>query len=118
MRHQPPPVHRQRARTMRIDPTAPEAVLWQVLRDRRMEGVKFRRQVPLKGYIVDFVCFEARLIIEVDGGQHAGSAADAVRDAVFRAEGFRVLRFWNDEVTQNLNAVCLAIRVELRNTGE
>lgn len=118
MRHQPPPVHRQRARDMRIDATHSEAMLWQQLRDRRMAGFKFRRQVPLNGYIIDFVCFEARMIVEVDGGQHAESAGDAVRDELFRRDGFRILRFWNDEVTGSLNEVCLAIRAKLLSSGE
>ena len=118
MRHRPPELHRKRARDMRADATRPEDMLWQALKDRRIEGFKFRRQVPLKGYILDFVCFEARLIVEVDGWQHAESAGDAVRDRVFRNDGFRIRRFWNEEVTDNLDGVCLAIRAELLNTGE
>jgi len=93
-------------------------MLWQALKDRRVDGFKFRRQVSLKGYILDLVCFEARRIIEVHGWQHAESAGDAVRDGVFRDDGFRILRFWNDEVTGNLDGVCLAIRAELLNAGE
>lgn len=118
MRHQLPAINRHRARSMRVDATPAEAMLWQALRDRRLGGFKFRRQVPLKGYILDFVCFDARLIVEVDGGQHGESVSDSRRDAVFRTDGFRVLRFWNDEVTGNLNGVCLAIRAELLNCGE
>ncbi|PWW03503.1 very-short-patch-repair endonuclease [Hoeflea marina] len=118
MRHNPPPVHRSRARAMRADATRPEAILWQALRDRQLEGFKFRRQVPLRGYILDFVCFEARLIVEVDGHQHADSERDVRRDAVFGADGFRVLRFWNDEVLTNAEGVCRAILAELQNTGE
>ncbi|KPF42243.1 endonuclease domain-containing protein [Rhizobium sp. G187] len=109
---------RARARGMRSDPTAPEARLWQALKDRKLGGAKFRRQVPLKGYILDFVCFDAKLIIEVDGGQHGESRYDERRDAIFRAEGFRVLRFWNEEVLTGIDAVCLHILAELRNTGE
>lgn len=118
MRHRPPELHRKRARDMRADATRPEDILWQMLKDRRLEGFKFRRQVPLKGYILDFVCFEARLIIEVDGWQHVESWTDAVRDATFRGEGFRILRFWNDEVTDSPDSVCRAIRAELLNAGE
>ncbi|PJI43934.1 MAG: hypothetical protein CTR54_06580 [Rhizobium sp.] len=118
MRHRPPELHRKRARDMRADATRPEDALWQMLKDRRLEGFKFRRQVPLKGYILDFVCFEARLIVEVDGWQHAESPTDAVRDATFRVEGFRILRFWNDEVTGSPDAVCRAILGALRNSGE
>ena len=118
MRHRPPELHRKRARDMRADATRPEDILWQMVKDRRIAGFKFRRQVPLKGCILDFVCFEARLIVEVDGWQHAQSVRDAVRDQVFRADGFRILRFWNDEVTDNPDGVHSVIQAELRNTGE
>ena len=118
MRHRPPELHRKRARDMRADATRPEDVLWQMVKDRRIAGLKFRRQVPLKGYILDFVCFEARLIVEVDGWQHAESQTDAIRHATFRGEGFRILRFWNDEVTDNPDGVHGVILAALRNTGE
>jgi len=117
MRHQPPPINRSRARSMRKDPTRAEDMLWDALRDRRLEGVKFRRQVPLERYILDFVCFERRLIVEVDGWQHADNQADGIRDAFFHARGFRVLRFWNEEVEENINAVCLRILAELGDGG-
>jgi very-short-patch-repair endonuclease len=103
---------------MRADPTTPEAILWCSLRDRQLAGAKFRRQVPRHGYILDFVCFEARLIIEVDGGQHSESTRDIHRDALFRVNGFRTLRFWNDEVLQRLDDVCQHILSELQNSGE
>lgn len=99
MRQTVPPPHRSFARAMRSDATKAENLLWQALRNRKLEGLKFRRQVPLDGYILDFVCFEARLIVEVDGGQHSQSARDAVRDRHFESKGFRTLRVWNDEVT-------------------
>jgi very-short-patch-repair endonuclease len=118
MRQSIPPQHRNFARAMRADSTAAEAVLWQALKNRQLDGFKFKRQVPLDGYILDFVCFEARLIIEADGGQHAESVRDAERDRHFRAAGFRVLRFWNDEIERNLSDVCRVILLELRNTGE
>ncbi|WP_163272002.1 endonuclease domain-containing protein [Chelativorans alearense] len=104
-----PPPHRTFARTMRADATKPETLLWQALRNKQLEGLKFKRQVPLNGTILDFVCFEARLIVEVDGGQHAESAPDAERDRRFEDEGFKTLRFWNDEVARNLDGVCLTI---------
>lgn len=66
---------------MRAYATKAENMLWQALRGRQLEGLKFKRQVPIDGYMVDFVCFEEKLIIEVDGGQHSESAADATRDA-------------------------------------
>ena len=118
MRHQPPLINRDRARGMRRDPTRAEDMLWEALRDRRLAGAKFRRQVPLAHFILDFVYFERRLIVEVEGWQHAENRADGVRDAFFRSRGFRVLRFWNEEVEENINAVCLRILAELRDGGE
>jgi very-short-patch-repair endonuclease len=85
--------------------TDAERKLWFALRDRRFAGFKFRRQVPIGRYIADFICFDARVVIEVDGGQHAESTADRVRDQWFAANGFRVLRFWNNEVLGNLEGV-------------
>ena len=103
---------------MRADATMAETVLWQAIRNRQLDGFKFKRQVPLDGYILDFVCFDARLIVEVDGFQHAENKRDLARDAFFRGQGFRILRFWNEEVVKNLDAVCLAILAKLKNTGE
>ncbi len=103
---------------MRADATRAENRLWQVLRAKQLGGFKFRRQVPVDGYILDFVCFEVRLIVEVDGYQHAESEHDARRDAWFIAEGFRVLRVWNGDVEDNLDGVCALILSELRNSGE
>ena len=81
-----------RARAMRHGPTEAERKLWHLLRDRRFSGFKFRRQVQIGRYIVDFVCPAKRLIVEVDGGQHAENAYDAARDAWLMAEGFRIRR--------------------------
>lgn len=97
---------------MRADATKTENMLWQAIRNRQLEGLKFKRQVPLDGYILDFVCFEARLILEVDGGQHSESERDTVRNAHFAAQGFRTLRFWNDEVEHNVDGVCATILAE------
>ena len=97
---------------MRADATKAENLLWQALRNRQLAGLKFKRQVPLGGYILDFVCFEARLIVEVDGAQHAESHRDVERDRTCESLGFRTLRFWNDEVTDNIDAVCLKIMRE------
>ncbi|BCH54594.1 DNA methyltransferase [Agrobacterium vitis] len=102
---------------MRSDATLAENMLWKALRNRQLEGFKFKRQVPLDGYILDFVCFDARLIIEVDGHQHAENDYDEVRDQHFVSQGFRVLRLWNGEVEQHLDAICLTILAELKNTG-
>jgi very-short-patch-repair endonuclease len=106
MRQEVPPKHRDYARAMRKDATRAENMLWQALRGKQLEGLKFRRQVPLDGYIVDFICMQARLVIEVDGGQHSESIRDEVRDAHFSNAGFAVLRFWNHEVERNLEGVC------------
>jgi very-short-patch-repair endonuclease len=104
---------RQRARALRARMTDAECKLWFALRDRRFAGFKFRRQVPIDRFIADFVCFEARLVIEVDGGQHAGSLRDRWRDRWFAANGFRVVRFWNNEVLSNLEGVLTVLSAEL-----
>ena len=109
MRYQPPDSHRKHARAMRTDATRAENLLWQALCRNQLEGLTFRRQYPLDGYILDFVCFRPKLIVEVDGGQHAESASDARRDAHFRQNGFTVLRFWNDDVIRNIDGVCREI---------
>ncbi|MDI6026068.1 DUF559 domain-containing protein [Corticibacterium sp. UT-5YL-CI-8] len=114
MRQVVPPKHRGFARSMRADPTKAENVLWQALRNKQLEGLKFKRQVPLDGYVLDFVCFEERLILEVDGSQHAQSESDLMRDRHFAALGFKILRFWNDDVLKNLDGVCQTI---LHETG-
>jgi very-short-patch-repair endonuclease len=85
--------------------TDAERKLWLALRAHRLNGLSFRRQVPVGPYIVDFVCHDARLIVEVDGGQHADSVADQRRDAWLESAGYRVLRFWNNEVLGNLDGV-------------
>ena len=90
---------------MRRRGTDAEIAMWQLLRDRRLLKFKFRRQVPFQSYILDFVCFERRLVIEVDGGQHADSQRDKRRDAVLASEGFEVIRYWNNDVRQRRNAV-------------
>ena len=90
---------------MRQAPTDAERRLWQLLRGRRLTALKFRRQVPLGRYIVDFVCFEHRLIVEADGSQHAESLRDAVRDAWLGAQGYTIVRFWNHEILTNPSSV-------------
>lgn len=87
--------------------TDAERALWRVLRDREaMAGCKFRRQHPIGLYVADFACLQTRLIVEADGGQHQQSHHDANRDAFLRCEGFRMLRFWNNDILQNLEGVC------------
>jgi very-short-patch-repair endonuclease len=94
---------------MRHEPTDAERSLWTLLRGRRFVGYKFRRQVPIGSYIVDVMCPDARLIVELDGSQHAESDYDAVRDEWLRARGYRVLRIWNNELNGNRNGVLEAI---------
>ena len=94
-----------RARAMRREPTDAERVIWRVLRDRRLGGLKWRRQMVLGRYIADFVCLELRLIVEVDGSQHAENAYDAERDAWLAGQGFQVLRFWNGDVLRDTDGV-------------
>jgi very-short-patch-repair endonuclease len=101
------------ARRLRINQTDAETVLWNRIRNRQIDGHKFVRQQPMKGYICDFVCRERSRIIEVDGGQHSDSAEDAIRDRRLIAEGFRVLRFWNNDVLGNVEGVLTVIQVEL-----
>ena len=99
-----------RARALRRDDTEAEARLWKALRDRRLGGWKWRRQVPLGPYIVDFYCAEARLVVELDGGQHAEQVAyDGHRTAFLECEGLRVIRFWNHQVLTSFEGVCLSI---------
>jgi very-short-patch-repair endonuclease len=98
-----------RARWMRANPTEAEKRLWALLRDRRLAAFKFRRQQILMPFIVDFVCLERRLIIEADGSQHADDKDDVRRDAFLRGQGFELLRFWNNQVLGETDAVADAI---------
>ncbi|WP_083522881.1 endonuclease domain-containing protein [Sterolibacterium denitrificans] len=104
---------KQFARKLRQEMTDAERLLWRHLRAHRLAGEKFRRQQPLGPYIADFVHFGARLVIEVDGGQHNGSGHDRRRDAWLDAQGFKVLRFWNDDVLLRTEAVLAVIWGEL-----
>jgi very-short-patch-repair endonuclease len=101
------------ARLLRKNSTEIERLLWRHLRAGRFDGYKFKRQQPLGSYVVDFVCFEARLVIELDGGQHADSEADCHRDGWLKEQGFNVLRFWNNDVLTNLEGVLQRTHVEL-----
>ncbi len=104
-----PPGRRARARAMRGAPTDAELRLWRLLRDRRLCGLKFRRQVPVGPYIVDFLCVGAKLIVEADGSQHAENPRDETRDAYLARQGWIVLRFWNHEVMRNREGVLATI---------
>ena len=103
-----PPDLVEHARRLRRDATEAESALWDLLRDRRFGGLKFRRQGPLPPYVLDFFCVEKRLAIELDGGHHADPrevAADGARTAFLSERGIRVVRCWNHEVLRDLEAV-------------
>jgi very-short-patch-repair endonuclease len=103
-------MNRERARELRNNPTDTELRLWQRLRRRQLGEHKFRRQQPVGRYIVDFVCFEKRLIVEVDGSQHSTQCErDQLRTEWLQSQGFRVLRFWDNEVWESLEEVATAI---------
>ena len=103
---------RERARALRRAMTEAERCLWQQLRAHRFMGLKFKRQKPLGRYIVDFVCLEIGLIIELDGGQHAQQQAyDQRRDRCLEGQGFTVMRFWNHEVLLHMDAVLEQVRL-------
>jgi len=108
------PVIKTRARELRSNPTDAERVLWRHLRLRQIGGYKFRRQRPIGPYIVDFVCLEKKLVVEVDGGQHSKQkASDDRRDSWLRSEGLTILRFWDHEVLTQLDDVKQVIWDEL-----
>jgi very-short-patch-repair endonuclease len=101
---------KQNSRRLRREMTDAEKLLWRHLRMKQFEGYKFRRQHPLGNYIVDFVCLDAGLVLEVDGGQHAECKdSDADRTRWLETKGIRVMRFWNNEVLGNIEGVKLAI---------
>ena len=97
------------ARRMRHAPTEAESLLWRQLRAGRLADYKFKRQKPIGNFIVDFVCFAQKLVIEVDGGQHVDAASDEARTRYFGEHGFIVLRFWNDDVLLRTDAVLSTI---------
>ena len=104
---------RERAKQLRQAMTPAETLLWRHLKANRMDGIGFRRQVPIRNYIVDFACFSSKLVVELDGESHnfeEKQTADQHRDAFFASEGFQVLRFTNQEVISNLEGVVEAIR--------
>jgi very-short-patch-repair endonuclease len=118
MPHQPVlPAKRGFAKTLRREMTDAEQKLWKELRGRRLDRIKFRRQVPIGPYVADFACLEAKLIVELDGSQHAGEVRDDIRTAELTARGFRVLRFWNDEVLRELDSTCDTIIAFARDTS-
>ena len=103
------------ARKLRKASTEVEAMLWSRLRGRQIEGEKFVRQLPIGPYVTDFACRTAKLVIELDGGQHADSTTDADRTKLIEAHGYTVIRFWNNDVIENIEGVLASIRLELLN---
>jgi very-short-patch-repair endonuclease len=102
------------ARTLRKHSTEAEKLLWSRLRARQLDGVKFKRQVPMFGYVADFVALESKLIVEVDGGQHGiRLEKDAERTDALRNAGYHVIRFWNNDVLTNIEGVLEIISQEL-----
>jgi len=93
------------AKKLRSNMTDAERRLWYRLRAHRFDGHKFKRQIPVGPYVVDFACLGRKVVIEVDGGQHADSRSDIARDTYLRDQGFQVLRFWNNDVLKNTEAV-------------
>ena len=102
------------ARQLRANSTDAERKLWSHLRGRQMSGKKFRRKHPIGDFIVDFVCTEIGLVIELDGGQHLESDSDKQRDSWLSEQGFRVLRFWNHEVLTDTQTVLSRIHLEIK----
>jgi very-short-patch-repair endonuclease len=102
------------ARKLRRGQTDAESHLWYQLRGRRLEGFKFRRQLPIGRHVADFCCEEARVVVELDGSQHADSETDPARTATIEAAGYQILRFWNNDVLQNTDGVLEVIADTLR----
>src|SRR5260221_12098495 len=98
-----------RARRLRQSMTDAERRLWFAMRDRRLAGYKFRRQHPIEEFVVDFACTKHRLVVEADGGQHAENTRDARRTARIEAQGWQVVRFWNNDILTNTEGVILTI---------
>ncbi|MGH7024034.1 MAG: endonuclease domain-containing protein [Caulobacteraceae bacterium] len=108
----------KRARELRAEAIEVERRLWSIPRGRRLGGVKFRRQVPIDRYFADFACVEAKLVVELDGGQHADQEAyDARRTEALEACGWKVIRFWNGDVIESLDGVADTILAELDPAG-
>ncbi len=113
--HAVSPINRGNARKMRKTMTDAELKLWNELRAHRLMGLSFRRQLSIAGYIVDFACPSKKLIVELDGSQHArteNSARDVARAAKLEALGWTILRFWNDDIIRDIDNVCQHIVIE------
>ena len=106
-----------RSRDLRNNATDAERKLWQHIRNRQLRGVRFNRQVPIGPYICDFVARTAKLIVELDGGQHAAAADyDANRTTFLERQGYRVIRFWNNDVLENAEGVLRVIEEALNHS--
>ena len=104
----------KRAQSLRGQMTDAEKLIWRHLRGRRFARIKFRRQVPIAGYVVDFAALDLKLIVEIDGGQHAMRAAqDRSRTAILERSGYKVIRFWNHDVLGNLDGVLEVLLQEI-----
>lgn len=103
-----------RARALRQGDNMAEALLWNELKARKLGGHKFVRQSPIGPYFADFLCRERKLVVEVDGYQHAGSVHDEKRDAFMKADGYSVIRFWNEDVLKRRDDVCQTILAALK----
>jgi very-short-patch-repair endonuclease len=101
------------ARRLRQNATDAEQLLWQHLRSRQLNGLKFRRQATVGPYIADFLCVEARIVVEADGGQHS-EVKDSARTQFLQSRGFRVLRFWNHDILENVDGVLTIIAAAAR----
>ena len=109
----------QRARTLRKDSTDAERLLWQQLKAKQMLGLKFRRQEQIGYYIADFVCYEVSLIVEADGGQHLENwESDDVRTNWLHSQGFKVVRFWNNDILTNIEGVLEVIRLDCQERAQ
>jgi very-short-patch-repair endonuclease len=103
----------EQAKKLRKNATETETLFWFEVKDRRLGGHKFRRQCPIGKYIVDFLCLEKKLIVEIDGGQHNEKTNDKIRDEYLSALGFKVMRFWNNELLENMDGVLSTLTLAL-----
>ncbi|WP_398474952.1 endonuclease domain-containing protein [Tardiphaga sp.] len=106
-----------KSRELRANSTDTETKLWNALRNRQIAGFKFVRQEPIGHYICDFVCPEKMVVVEADGGQHLHSKCDEARDRYLREQGYRVLRFWNNDVLSNIEGVAMTIEAALKESN-
>lgn len=106
------------AQSLRKNQTEAERIFWNAVRDKRLQGYKFRRQFPVGPYYADFACLEAMLIVEIDGGQHSENKKDEIRTARLEKEGYAVLRFWNNDVLENIEGVLHTLLQQLESAHD